>query len=102
MATSTIMNPNSTAVIQNLKSITRVTDSATTGATGNIVLPYENDGLTFIVGAHASGQDVAFRTWVASSNGNWFLTMINPNTGETINNTGVNYRYFVVKLYRST
>lgn len=102
MATSTIMNPNSTAVTQNLKSITRVAETVTTGATGNISLPYANDGVTYIVGPHASGRNVFFRAWVSESSGNWFLTAIDPNTGATLNNTSVNLRYFAVKIYRST
>ena len=102
MATSTIMNPNSTAVTQNVKSITRIATTVTTGVSGNIQLPYVNDGLTHIIAPCANGYNVFFRTWVSGSNGSWYLTAINPNTGATINDTPINIRYLVVKLYSAS
>lgn len=101
MATSTIMNPNSPAITQNLKSITRVVASGTTGGSGNLILPEENDGTTFVVGAHAYGTNAFLRTWVSGTNNHWFFTAVDPNTGATINNANINYRYLVVKLYSS-
>lgn len=101
MATGIIPNPNLSAVAQNLKSISRVIKSGTTGGSGNLILPEENDGSTFIVGAHAYGTDAFLRVWVSSINNHWFLTAVNPNTGATINNASINFRYLVVKLYRA-
>ena len=110
MATSIIPNPNSIAYkeaedrakTQNLVSIQRIANTATTGASGNISLPYSNDGATFIVAPHAAGNNVYYRAWVSATNNNWYLTAIDPNTGATINNASLNIRYLVLKLYRST
>ena len=110
MATSIIPNPNSIAYkeaedrakTQNLVSIQRIADTATTGTSGNILLPYANDGVTFIVAPHSAGNNVYYRAWVSAANNNWVLTAIDPNTGATINNASLSIRYLVLKLYRST
>lgn len=85
----------------NLVSLTRKTQMVTTGATGNIALSYSNDGLTFIVAPHTSGSDVYLRAWVSSMNNLWYLTAVNPNTGQTVNNTEIAIRYIVMKTKRS-
>lgn len=59
-----------------------------------------NDGFTFVLGAHLNGGTGFIRIWV-NTQAKWFLTVINPNTGETINNVLVDVRYLVLKLYRN-
>jgi len=93
MATGTIKKPYADIV-----SVTRVAEYVITGATGNIATPYPNDGYTAIIAPHTSGSDYAVRAWVASASGFWFLTVINPNTGATINESPVNIRYWVIKF----
>ena len=82
----------------NLYSITRVVvETVTTGSTGNIALPYLNNGTTFVVAPLANGQpQCCFRTWVSGDR--WFLTLIDPTTGETKNNFTVELRYLVIRL----
>lgn len=100
MATSKIMNPNSSAITQNLKSITRVVYTEHTGGTGNIQLPYINDGYIYIIAPYAYGVNCYLRCWVSNANNHWFLTAINPNTGETLNDIDIPVRYLVVETYR--
>ena len=79
-------------------SATRVAkEQVTTGPTGNIALPYVNDGYTAIVAPHTSGSDYYIRAWVNAA-GSWYLTVINPNTGATVNNAAINLRYWVFKF----
>lgn len=92
MATGTIKKS-----FTDIVSATRIATRVATGATGNIALPYVNTGTTAIISPHVSGADYAIRAWVNTA-GNWFLTVINPNTGATINNTEVNIRYWVFEF----
>ena len=88
--------------INDIVSATRIADNGvTTGSSGNIALSYSNDGYTAIIAPHCSGSDAYLRAWVSSSNGLWFLTAINPNTGVTLNNQALNIRYWVVKFKHS-
>lgn len=82
----------------NLYSVTRVAETVTTGATGNIATVYPNDGYTYIVGACVNGNQACLRTWISSVSGNWFLTAIDPNSGNTINDASLNVRYLVLRI----
>lgn len=81
----------------NIESVTRITGSFTTDSTGNIALPYSNDGRHYVV-APITLNSAYLRAWVSQSNNNWFLTAVNPNTGATINNTQLSVRYLLVIL----
>lgn len=96
MATSTISRMSN-----NIVSCERKTLTATTGSTGNINLDIVNDGYTAVVGAIVSGMDAFVRVWVASASNKFYVTVVNPNTGATINNTSVNLRYWLITLGRS-
>ena len=85
-------------MILNIMSVTRISSTVTTGGTGNIALGHNNDGYTFVVAPHTSGSDAFLRAWVSNTSGQWFLTAVSPNTGVTINNTGLNIRYLLVKI----
>ena len=83
----------------NIASVTRYATTLTTGATGNIVLGgIINDGLTAVVAPYVNGSDVCLRSWVSSAQNAWVLTAIAPNTGETVNNTSLQVRYWVIKF----
>lgn len=82
----------------NLKSITKIDETVTTGNTGNIATSYANDGKTFIVGAVVTNTTAYLRIWASPYNSGWYFTAALPNTGATINNTSLNIRYFVVKM----
>lgn len=81
----------------NIASVTRITTTATTGSTGNIALPYSNDGKKYVVAPFAL-QNAFLRAWVAQANNSWYLTAVNPNTGATINNTTLDIRYLMIVL----
>ena len=86
----------------NLVSATRITGQATTGATGNIALgDLANDGLTAVVAPLASGASTFLRAWVSPTNNTWFLTAINPNTGEVLSNQSISFRYWLLKFKNS-
>lgn len=77
-------------------------DNVTTGGTGNIALDEVNDGYTYILSPICAGHNVYLRVWVAdqgSSGQKYYLTATNPNTGATVNNTSLNIRYIVLRLY---
>lgn len=78
--------------------MTRVAETVTTGNTGNIATAYQNDGLTYIIAPLVSGTDAFLRTWIASTNGGWYFTAVNPNTGATLNNAQLAIRFLVVKI----
>lgn len=81
----------------NIVSVTRVATSVTTGNTGNVALPYDNDGKTFIVGAISTSADYAATIWVSSQNNGWYLTFRGAGTWTTVNNQTIDIRYWVVK-----
>ena len=84
----------------NIVSVTRYAYKATTGNTGNIGLGIANDGMTAVVAPLVSGTSVFLRAYVSETNGDWYLTAVNPNTGATINNRELAIRYWVVKFKR--
>lgn len=85
----------------NIVSINRVAlNGVTTGSSGNIALGVANDGKTAIFGALVNAKDYYVRIWVASSNNTFYATVINPNTGATINSESVDLRYWLVKTIK--
>lgn len=82
----------------NIESVTRVAATATTGASGNIALPYNNDGFTYIVGAMCTTSSYVPVVWVSSTNNTWYMTIRGSDTWSTANNQEVNIRYLVVKI----
>ena len=82
----------------NLTQVYRIAVRVTTGNSGNIGLPEENDGLTYILAPFALGQNYFIKTWVAAISNTWYLTVTNPNTGATINNAIIDIRYLVIKI----
>lgn len=93
---------NDALVTLNLVSATRITGQATTGATGNIALgDLTNDGMTAVVAPLASGTSTFLRAWVSPTNNTWFLTAVNPNTGEVLSNQSISFRYWLLKFKRS-
>ena len=60
-----------------------------------------NNGYNVVVGAHLTGANYYARAWVAhlsDDNESWYLTIVDPNTGATINNTALNVRYTLITL----
>ena len=82
----------------NIASVTRVAATVTTGATGNIALPYDNDGYTYIVGALCTTSAYVPVVWVSSSTNGWFITIRGAETWSAAANQQVNIRYLVVKI----
>ena len=60
-----------------------------------------NDGKTAIFGAIENSKNYYVRVWLAGSSNTYFATVVNPNTGATINNESVNLRYWLVKTITS-
>ena len=89
---------NSTLTNVNIASVRRVTGTFTTGATGNIATEFSNDGAQYVVAPLVSGSSVFLRAWVSGTNGLWYLTAIDPNTGATVKNTQLAVRYLLVTL----
>ena len=87
--------------VTNIVSATRKTSTVTTGVTGNIATGYANDGYTAIVAPYVAGRNVYLRAWVSAGNNGWYLTAIDPNTGNTVNNTQMDIRYWLVKFKNS-
>lgn len=85
----------------NIVSVTRVATTVTTGGTGNVSLSVVNDGKTAIFGAIENSKNYYVRVWLAGSSNTYFATVVNPNTGATINNESVNLRYWLVKTITS-
>ena len=94
---SAISDLNNDLASVNIASVTRIATTATTGSTGNIALPYSNDGRKYVVAPFAL-QNSYLRAWVAQANNSWYLTAVNPNTGATINNTSLDIRYLLITL----
>lgn len=86
----------------NLISCERVAKTVTTGSTGNVALGDLNDGRTACVGGHISGSNGYVRLWVAESNNTWFATVVDANTGNTINNKQIALRYWRLKFTSDT
>lgn len=82
----------------NIASVKLIKGTFTTGPTGNIALGVSNTGLRHVVAPIVSGTDAYLRAWISASNGGWYLTAVNPNTGSTINNTALAVRYLLVTL----
>lgn len=82
----------------NIASVTRVAATVTTGSTGNIALPYDNDGYTYIVGAMCTTSTYVPVVWVSSSTNGWFITIRGAETWSAAANQQVNIRYLVVRI----
>lgn len=78
----------------------RMTSTVTTGTTGNIDTCVVNDGTNYVIAPYVSGTSVYLRAWVNPNNNNWYLTAINPNTGDTIKSSQINIRYVLLKLFK--
>ena len=94
MATSTIKQGN----LVNIQSITLVTSTETTGTTGNIALPYTNNGKTLVFGGYLSGSTATVTPFVSATNNYWFVKIRDAESNNTVNNTQVNLRYYVLTL----
>lgn len=95
---SNVNSLNDALTNTNIVSINRVAlNGVTTGSSGNISLGVANDGKTAIFGAIVNAKNYYVRIWVASSNNTFYATVINPNTGATINSESVDLRYWLVK-----
>lgn len=95
MATSII--PYVSHNLDNIDSIQRIVDQTTTGGSGNILTPYENDGYTVIIAAFAAGANVSITPFVSSTNNRWYLKVRDADTNATVNNTLIAYRYYVLR-----
>ena len=82
----------------NIASVRRSAGTFTTGATGNIATGITNDGLHYVDAPLVSGSSVCLRAWVSATNGGWYLTAVDPNTGVTVNNTQLAIRFLIVTL----
>ena len=76
----------------------RIYGETVTGSTGNIILGINNDGLNFIVAGYCYLQQYSVRPWVTGVSDQWVITVINPNTGDTVNNTTVQYRCLWLRI----
>lgn len=85
----------------NVKSVTRVATTVTTGSTGNIATDITNDGYHFIVGAFIAVNDYACIPWVTNSSNKWFIKVRGIDSWQTVNNTQVDVRYWIVETYKS-
>lgn len=85
----------------NLVSITRVATTVTTGSSGNVALPYDNDGTTFIAAVMTNSADYAASIWVSSQNNGWYLTFRGAGTWSPVVNQTIDIRYWVVKTAHS-
>jgi hypothetical protein len=82
----------------NIASVTRVAATVTTGSTGNIALPYDNDGYTYIVGAMCTTSTYVPVVWVSSNTNGWFITIRGSETWSPAVSQQVNIRYLVIKI----
>ena len=90
---------NSNFTILNIYSAERVATTVTTGNTGNIATGVANDGHYCIIAPCVIGKTASLRVWVSPSNNQWYLTAIDPNTGNAITNTELQIRYIKLYLY---
>ena len=84
----------------NVYSVERVSETVTTGATGNIPTRYLGNGHDHVVAAYATGTSAFLRTWVSPITNHWFFTAVDPNTGTTLNNTSLGITYLVIRISR--
>ena len=94
MATSTITKTH----LGNIASIELVTATITAGATGNINTDLANDGKTLVFGGYCSGSNSVILPFVSGVNNKWYLKVRNADSMNTVNNTSVAVRYYVLKL----
>lgn len=93
---------NSSITNINILSVKRIAKTETTGNSGNIATPYSNDGYNFVFAPHTNGGSVFLRVWISPNNGGWYLTAINQNTGNTLNNTSLQVRYLVLTIKKAS
>ena len=80
-----------------MKYITKVDGTYTSGSSGNIALGTSaSTGKKVVIGAICTSMDAYVRIWYATNNAGWYATIVNPNTGATINNTQVTLTYWVI------
>lgn len=93
MATGTISKE-----FTDIASLTKIERTVTTGPTGNIHSGYTNDGGTLVFGAYAAGINAKFDVWVSGVNNNWYLKARDADSGDTINNTSIALRFYVLRI----
>lgn len=93
-----VSNGGLNALIDQMVTFETVTVNATTGSSGNVSMGVlhgtGNAPILFVV---CTNIDAYCRVWKSTNNDNYYVTVINPNTGATINNTAVTligYRCF--------
>ena len=93
MATSKIQKE-----FTDIASLTKIEKTVTTGISGNIHSGYSNDGKTLVFGAYASGTNAKFDIWVSGVNNDWYLKARDADSGNTINNTSIALRFYVLRI----
>ena len=96
MATSNI--PYISHNLDDVKSIQLLSNTETTGSTGNINLSIQNDGKTVCYGGYASGSNVTVTPFVSGSSGYWFLKVRDADTNAVVANTAIAYRVYVMRM----
>ena len=81
-----------------IESLTKIETTVTTGSTGNFATGFQNDGKTLVFGAYASGTNARFDIWVSGVNGQWYIKARDVESGNTINNTSIALRFFVLRI----
>ena len=100
-AQSALDSINTTVSTMNIKSVTRVAAQNTTGASGNINTALANDGWTYVIAPFVStNSNWRAYAWVAAT-GNWYIKIVDADTGNPVANTSVLLRYLVLKIVTS-
>ena len=81
-----------------IKSITLVTTTATTGGSGNISTPVDDDDKHIIVNPCVVGANYWVECWRNGTLNSFYLTVRDAATMSTVNSTKVTVKYWLVEL----
>lgn len=86
-------------ILANVKSLELVTQTVTTGATGNVSCGLVNDGKTVVFGGYCSGKNAVVIPFVSGTNTNWYVKVLQADDlTDQIKNEEVYLRYYVLRM----
>lgn len=87
-------------ILANVDSLKLVSQTVTTGNTGNVSCGLVNDGKTVVFGGYCSGgNNVVVIPFVSAINNNWYVkVLLADDFTEQVKNEEIQLRYYVLRM----
>ena len=86
-------------ILANVNSLKLVSQTVTTGNTGNVACGLVNDGKTLVFGGYCSGSNVVAIPFVSAINNGWYLKiLLADDLTVQIKNEEIQLIYYVLRM----